>query len=300
VPKRKTADARGSSEARRRLKQPPSIGGRKLSNWAAAQWRAARNWASHALRLVIVALAGLVGLAAVLLLALGRMDDLGERLTDSAEDHLEAAGYTLDWLDVSGADRTGVEEIALAVGVAPHRGLTRVDLERARVSVEALSWVRSAQVLRLWPDRIAVLIEERVPFALWQINQAFHVIDETGVVINAADPRNFGNLPNVVGAGADQAAREIVKLLGYHDEVRSRVTHAVRVVRRRWSLRLVSGGDVLLPETDPASALTILAVMHEERGVLDYDAQIFDLRNNGEMVMRPWPDKAAQVAGRGA
>ena len=44
----------------------------------------------------------------------------------------------------------------------------------------------------------------------------------------------------------------------------------------------------------------LLAAMHEERGVLDYEAQIFDLRNAGEMVMRPWPDRAAERAGRGA
>ena len=46
--------------------------------------------------------------------------------------------------------------------------------------------------------------------------------------------------------------------------------------------------------------LALLAAMHEERGVLDYEAQIFDLRNAGEMVMRPWPDRAAERAGRGA
>ena len=78
------------------------------------------------------------------------------------------------------------------------------------------------------------------------------------------------------------------------------MTNAIRVGERRWNLRLQSGGDVLLPEDDPASALALLAAMHEERGVLDYEAQILDLRNAGEMVMRPWPDRAAERAGRGA
>ena len=40
--------------------------------------------------------------------------------------------------------------------------------------------------------------------------------------------------------------------------------------------------------------------MHQARGVLDYDAQSLDLRNEGEMVMRPWPDRVAEAAGRGA
>lgn len=298
--KLKAAGARETSKARRKSKQASPNGGRKLSNWAAAQWRAARNRASYALRLISLVGAVLLGGVIAILTVFGQIDDVGAMVADSAENRLETAGYTLDWLDISGAERTGVEEIALAVGAAPDLGLSRVDLETARQSVEALSWVKSAQVLRLWPDRIAVLIEERSPYALWQINQVFHVIDADGAVIAAADPAQFATLPRVVGEGADQAAAEIVTLLDLHDAIRERVTHAVRVGERRWSLRLQSGGDVLLPEDDPASALVLLGAMHQERGVLDYDAQIFDLRNGGEMVMRPWPDRAAQVAGRGA
>ena len=152
------------------------------------------------------------------------------------------------------------------------------------------------------PDAVLalVLIEERQPYAIWQINQTHHVIDPDGYVIDAADPRDFLDLPRVVGEGANREAHAVIALLELHPEIRDRVTNAIRVGERRWNLRLQSGGDVLLPEDDPASALALLAAMHEERGVLDYEAQILDLRNAGEMVMRPWPDRAAERAGRGA
>ncbi|MFW6300089.1 MAG: cell division protein FtsQ, partial [Oceanicaulis sp.] len=65
-------------------------------------------------------------------------------------------------------------------------------------------------------------------------------------------------------------------------------------------LRLTSGGEVMLPEADPAGALATLAALHEERGVLDFDVQFLDFRNDGEMVIRPWPDRAERAAGRGA
>ena len=126
------------------------------------------------------------------------------------------------------------------------------------------------------------------------------MIDPDGYVIDAADPRDFLDLPRVVGEDANREAGAVIALLALHPEIRDRVTNAIRVGERRWNLRLQSGGDVLLPEDDPASALALLAAMHEERGVLDYEAQIFDLRNAGEMVMRPWPDRAAERAGRGA
>lgn len=298
--KLKAAGARETSKARRKSNTSASAGGRKLSNWIAAQWRAARLRASYAMRLIAIIGGVLIAGVLVILTAFGQLDDVGVMVADNAETRLERAGYTLDWLDVSGADKTGVEEIALAVGASPGMGLSRVDLDAARQSVEALSWVKSAQVLRLWPDRIAVIVEEREPFAVWQINQVRHVIGRDGVVIEAANPDEYMTLPQLVGEGAAEHAAEIVQLLALHDEVRNRTTHAVRVGDRRWTLRLASRGDVLLPEDDPASALALLAAMHEERGVLDYDAQVFDLRNGGELVMRPWPDRAAEVTGRGA
>lgn len=299
--KLKAAGARDTSKARRKSKTAPkAAGGRKLSNWAAAQWRAARYRAGYAFKLILTVCGVLLAGTVLILTAFGQIDDVGGMLASRAERELETAGYTLDWLDVAGAERTGVEEVALAVGAAPGRGLSRVDLNAARDAIQSLSWVKSAEVLRLWPDRIAVLIEERQPYAIWQINQTHHVIDPDGYVIDAADPRDFLDLPRVVGEGANREAHAVIALLELHPEIRDRVTNAIRVGERRWNLRLQSGGDVLLPEDDPASALALLAAMHEERGVLDYEAQILDLRNAGEMVMRPWPDRAAERAGRGA
>lgn len=299
--KLKAAGARDTSKARRKSKTAPkAAGGRKLSNWAAAQWRAARNRAGYAFKLILTVCGVLLAGTVLILTAFGQIDDVGGMLASRAERELETAGYTLDWLDVAGAERTGVEEVALAVDAAPGRGLSRVDLNAARDAIQSLSWVKSAEVLRLWPDRIAVLIEERQPYAIWQINQTHHVIDPDGYVIDAADPRDFLDLPRVVGEGANREAHAVIALLELHPEIRDRVTNAIRVGERRWNLRLQSGGDVLLPEDDPASALALLAAMHEERGVLDYEAQILDLRNAGEMVMRPWPDRAAERAGRGA
>ncbi|WP_306017483.1 cell division protein FtsQ/DivIB [Oceanicaulis sp. MMSF_3324] len=299
--KLKAAGARDTSKARRKSKTAPkAAGGRKLSNWAAAQWRAARYRAGYAFKLILTVCGVLLAGTVVILTVFGQIDDVGGMMAGRAERELEQAGYTLDWLDVAGAERTGVEEIAMAVGAAPGLGLSRVDLVAARESIQSLSWVKSAEVLRLWPDRIAVLIEERQPYAVWQINQTHHVIDPDGYVIDAADPRDFLDLPRVVGEDANREAGAVIALLALHPEIRDRVTNAIRVGERRWNLRLQSGGDVLLPEDDPASALALLAAMHEERGVLDYEAQIFDLRNAGEMVMRPWPDRAAERAGRGA
>lgn len=50
--------------------------------------------------------------------------------------------------------------------------LLSIDLDRARAVFEAVPWVRQASLRRVWPDRLAVQLEEHRPAALW--------VDEAG------------------------------------------------------------------------------------------------------------------------
>lgn len=43
-----------------------------------------------------------------------------------------------------------------------------LDLQRARAAFEAVPWVRQAVVRRIWPDRLAVRLEEHHAAALWE------------------------------------------------------------------------------------------------------------------------------------
>ncbi|MCH8490667.1 MAG: cell division protein FtsQ/DivIB [Oceanicaulis sp.] len=271
----------------------------KLSHWLAARVRAARRRTSYALRLAIMTAAIIACGALSLMAATGRLGDAGAMLDTWIEARLSDAGYVIAWVDVAGASRVSASEVAGLIGAAPGTGLAVIDPQDARARLEALSGVEHAQVLRLWPDRVAVILTEREPFALWQNNQVHHVIDRSGVVIEDADAAEFAELPIVIGEGAPAEAAALISMLELHPEIASRTTHRVRVGERRWSLRLASGGEVLLPEADPGGALAQLSAMHAERGVLDYEAQIIDLRVDGEMVLRPWPARPAQP-GRGA
>jgi cell division protein FtsQ len=292
--------AQGRSRPPKRAPVRTSPAGRmKLSHWLAAHARAARRRLSYALRLALMTAAIIACGALSLMAATGRLGDAGAALDSWIEARLGDAGYVVAWVDVAGAQRISASEIAQIIGAAPGAGLATIDPREARARLEALSWVERAQVLRLWPDRVAVILTERTPFALWQNNQVHHVIDRSGVVIEAADAAEFAGLPIFIGEGAAQEAAMLSGILDLHPEIASRTTHRVRVGARRWSLRLTSGGEVLLPEGDPGGALAQLAAMHAERGVLDYEAQIIDLRVDGEMVLRPWPDRNAEP-GRGA
>ena len=68
-------------------------------------------------------------------------------------------------------------EIARMLGIKIGTPMLYVDVDEARARLEALPWVKSAEVRRVWPDRISVHIVERRPVALWQNEGDVVVVD---------------------------------------------------------------------------------------------------------------------------
>jgi cell division protein FtsQ len=95
-----------------------------------------------------------------------------------------------------------------------------VDLQAARAAFEAVPWVRHAVVRRIWPDRLAVTLEEHRPAALWLGDEGNdRLVNEQGEVFDA----NVGDvedeaLPSFAGPDGSAAAmlamyRQIAPLL---------------------------------------------------------------------------------------
>lgn len=74
-----------------------------------------------------------------------------------------------------------------------------LSLEKVRESLEALPWVRKAQVRRVWPDRLIVKLEEHQPVARWN-DGGSEWVNSYGEVFAAslADPGK-PNLPLLKG-----------------------------------------------------------------------------------------------------
>ena len=127
--------------------------------------------------------------------------------------------------------------------------------QAARERLESIPWIERAHVERHLPGTIRVVVEERTPFAVWQRDNRFSVIDRKGRVLTTENVVAFSHLPLVVGAGAEHGAAPMVELLRRASAVEQRVQALVRVGERRWNLRLRNGTDVLLPEGHEAEAV---------------------------------------------
>ncbi|MEC9142808.1 MAG: cell division protein FtsQ/DivIB, partial [Pseudomonadota bacterium] len=142
-------------------------------------------------------------------------------------------------------------------------------------------------VERRMPSTIRVEITERVPMALLQTEDGHRVIDETGTVIAGADPSTFGHLTVVAGDSAASNAAPILNILRTEPELFAEVWAVTFQSERRWDVHLRSGIRVRLPETDPRTAWSQLAIIDHSKQITDRDLAVIDMRVPDQMIVEP-------------
>ncbi len=211
---------------------------------------------------------------------------LAGNIQDQARAAMVHAGFTVQQLAIEGLNQTSREDIVKTLGFGEGTPIFNVDSITSKQRLEKLSWVREAKVMRFLPSTVHVVVEERIPFAVWQIDGKMRLIDVAGRVITPVAREDYPNLPLVVGKGGPTKVRELFALLNAHAELKSRVLAVVRVAERRWTLKLQNGVEIKLPEERIASALDRLAELEQARGVLSADIKSIDFRLGDRISMR--------------
>jgi len=286
--------AKKTSSSRRVSPIKPGLTGAR--NWATAQVRSASYNPKKRRRLILSAVA--LGLATLWMgLWLGgvipNIKASGAKFTKA---RLMAVGFVVDHVDVVGEGRISEAEVRARLGVQPGDYLFDMDIETAQARVQSLSWVDTAVIRRLWPNRVVVHINERRPFALWQNNEIINVVDNSGFVITDANLPDFSTLPLVVGAGAAEHANSILSEIRMSRTLSTQVSSIAFVGQRRWDLVLTDGTRVLLPATGAGEAISRLDTYHAENGLLDLDLERIDMRVEGRLMLKPRAQNRGQRA----
>jgi cell division protein FtsQ len=200
---------------------------------------------------------------------------------------LGAGGLTVQSVKIVGQALAPAKVLEDAIGVVPRQtSIFDAEPHAIRARLEALPWVARADVRRVWPNRIEVLIVERRPFAIWQREGQLHVIDRDGAPIAQHDPQLFANLLLVVGPGAGARAVQLVDLLDRQPGFKARVRAAVLVGQRRWNLRLDNGVEVRLPEEGAEAAISDLVQLDREQQLLARQIEAIDMRFPDRLIVK--------------
>jgi cell division protein FtsQ len=197
------------------------------------------------------------------------------------------AGLRVQHIDVEGRQNTPQPLLRAALGIDTGMPILGISLAAARQRIESLSWVQSAVVERQLPDTIVVRLTERRPFAIWQNDGKFMLIDRNGNVVAHQNVTDFRNLPLVVGPGAPQAAAALLDTLSSLPALQARVAAAVRVGDRRWDLQMNNKTEVMLPVGQEAAALGRLMQLQQSHDLLDRPLVAIDMRLPDRLVLRP-------------
>jgi cell division protein FtsQ len=256
-----------------------------------------RLWLRRRRALLRPAALGMLGLGALgaTLYALdpaGRIAQLGEGFAELGE----RTGLAVAEVVIDGHQHTPIELIRAALGVSRGDSMLGFSPQGAKERLETLAWVLRAHVERQLPGTIVVRLEERQPFAIWQHNSRFAVIDCEGEVVARDRLDQFGALPLVVGAGAERTAAALFDLLRTQPDLAARTQAAIRISERRWNLRLHNGTEILLPEGADAAAIERLGELHRRNALLDRPVVAIDMRLPDRLVVRQQPQPEAPAA----
>ncbi|WP_181702536.1 cell division protein FtsQ/DivIB [Chthonobacter albigriseus] len=213
---------------------------------------------------------------------------LSGQTLDVVNDTTSELGFRLAEVNITGQRELLEQDVLDTLSIPSGQSLFLYDAQAARVRLAADPWVSAVSVMKFYPDKLRVILEERVPTALWQKTPTDQVsiIDGAGKVITTQLQHRFLSLPRVMGEGAETRVAEIMSILDDVPDLKARVRASMLVSERRWDLFLDNGVQVMLPADDPSAAVAELARLEEQSGFLERDITVVDLRLSDRMVVR--------------
>ncbi|MGB0382355.1 MAG: FtsQ-type POTRA domain-containing protein [Alphaproteobacteria bacterium] len=163
--------------------------------------------------------------------------------------------------------------------------LFRVQTEAIEARLQQHPVIKYAHVQFLPPDTLEVVVEERMPIGVWSHQGAWRVFSRDGTILGDMSYK-YEPLPRFAGDGAADQAHELIDHLIVYPELMKRLEVAIRVGKRRWTLRLSPGVDIYLPEKNLGNALTELSLLQQRDGVLDRDVVVIDARLSDRWYLR--------------
>ena len=197
------------------------------------------------------------------------------------------AGLELRHIQVRGRSHISKNVLLAKLNLELDAPILNINLQDLHNRISQIGWVKNVIIERRFPSTIHIVIEERVPIALLQNDSDHQLIDATGTVIEGADPRDFTHLKVVVGKNSGANAAPILAALGTEPELFSEVWAIIFRSQRRWDVYLKNGIEIRLPESDPISAWSRLAVIDREKAIINRDLAVIDLRIPKQLIVEP-------------
>lgn len=172
--------------------------------------------------------------------------------------------------------------LAAAAAVAPGTATYSVDLAALNARVAATPGVRASAVRRLPNGNLAVKVKLYRAVAQWTDGEAFFPLSADGTIVRRPSENRDagtvlfrGDLPTDI-SDITKIAHNLIGELDYIEWIEG----------RRWNIKTTGGITIMLPEQDPAAAISTLLVLNKNHNILSKNIQIIDMRDNARILVK--------------
>ena len=188
-------------------------------------------------------------------------------LVEVAQGRFADAGLAIGEISITGQALTSEQAIFDALGVEPHTSTVAFDVEAARQRIAELPAIATVSVRKIYPGDLSITLTEKAPVARWRVDGITFVVDASGEQIGE-DRGAYGDLPLVVGDGANDDAMVMIRALDQYPTLKDGLVALSRIADRRWDMIYDIGYQA-------------------DYQLLDRDVSVIDLRVAGLVAVRP-------------
>lgn len=179
------------------------------------------------------------------------------------------------------------QQILMITGLDLPISSMQLDVTALKAAIESLDAVNSAQVRILGAGALEISTIERMPEIVWRDGKILRLMDLDGNRVAEIARRSArGDLPLIVGDGADLVIPEAMMLVEVAKPISDRVRGLVRIGERRWDLVLDRGQTIMLPEHGVVRALRRVMALHLAEDLLNRDVIVVDMRIGERPILR--------------
>ena len=195
--------------------------------------------------------------------------------------------FCITKVEVKGAERLSKEVILKWAAIPRQSSIFRVNLKDVSERITLASKIKQAEVRRIFPSTLLILIQERSPFAYLKKESRIFEIDEEGVLIGEAVEKQ--HLPLITGPGVSpDEAQKIemgVKILASFQKSGLPLSRIDIINENSLVGYLEKGPRVYLGEDHLLDYLSYLPLILQDANKVDRRVKYLDLRFNQQVVV---------------
>ena len=172
--------------------------------------------------------------------------------------------------------------LAAAASIAPGTTSYSVDLSALNARIGNVPGVHKSAVRRMPNGNLSVRVSLHRAVALWTDGEHFFPLSADGTIVN--QPTDTRNIGNVVFRGTIPA--DIRDITNAAHNLVGDIDYLEWIEGRRWNIHTMGGITVMLPESDPISAIGTLITLNNNHKILGKQIKTIDMRDAARILVK--------------